>query len=43
MSAYWTKARVAFEKHPDGQVPRKTDAELAAIYDKMEKAWYESR
>jgi len=43
MNALWKKTRVWFEKHPDGQVPRKTDAEFAAIYDKMKKAWYASR
>jgi hypothetical protein len=43
MTDFWRKDRVDFEKHPDGQLPRKTDAELEAIYKKMKTAWEESR
>ncbi len=43
MTALWNKARVEFERHPDGRFPRKTDAELGALYEKMKKAWYDSR
>ena len=39
----WKKARVDFEKYPDGQFPRKTDAELAAVYEKAKNAWFASR
>lgn len=43
MTAVWQKDRAAFEKYPDGQFPRKTDAELKAIYDKMDRSWFASR
>jgi hypothetical protein len=39
----WTMDRVAFENHPDGQFPRKTDEELDAIYEKEKAAWERSR
>lgn len=43
MMEFWKKDRVAFEDHPDGQFPRKTDAELAALYEEMKAAWEKSR
>ena len=43
MADFWSKDRAEFEKHPDGQFPRKTKAELKAAYEMMKKEWEESR
>jgi hypothetical protein len=43
MTKLWMKARGQFEKHPDGQFPRPTDAELDATFGKFKKAWEDSR
>jgi hypothetical protein len=43
MTEFWKKDRAEFEKYPDGQLPRKTKAELAAIYAKNKKEWEDSR
>ena len=43
MTSLWKKARVLFEKHPDGQFPRPTDAQLKATFAKFKKAWEGSR
>ena len=43
MMEFWEKDRVDFEKHPDGQLPRATDAELDALYERMKTRWERSR
>jgi hypothetical protein len=43
MAKIWEKARVEFEKYPDGQLPPKTDAERKATFEKAQKAWLDSR
>ncbi|HEX3695944.1 MAG TPA: hypothetical protein VH374_11195 [Polyangia bacterium] len=43
MTEAWKKDRPWFEKHPDGRYPRKTDAELHALYERMKKDWEASR
>jgi hypothetical protein len=43
MSKFWAKDRPWFEKHPDGRSPRKTPEELKALFEKMKKAWKDSR
>jgi hypothetical protein len=43
MAKAWTKDRPAFEAHPDGQFPRKSDKELDEIFKKGKAAWERSR
>ncbi len=43
MREFWQKDQVDFEKYPDGQIPRKSAAELEALYNKMKNDWEKSR